>query len=256
MTSPLCTVSDNGGPAGPTINGVDVANDGTDVTIALADIGGVGPWSLAFVQSDDMVVVPALTVDYVHKTATFTKPTGPWALILQSQVNLGLDVNFQKDNSLTTTFGIYIRYNGLRLAAANERTEGSSEWGWTTKFNDLVRSSGGIPSGAYHVQRASGGAAVVTVIGSQQPQYAGFHNLSADGTCNLPTTGMVDGQPVQVQSEFAALSAGHNIVIDGGTNHIYYEETDQGTSYTMTLGAWGAGGGAIAVWNGSYWVLS
>src|SRR5208337_1075509 len=251
MTSPLCTVSDDGNPAVPTTNGVDVVDDGMTVTIALADIGGVGPWSIAIISEDDEVVPPALTVDYVAKTATFTKPTGPWALIFQSQVNEGLDINFQVDPSYTTTFGIYIRTGttSLRLAAANERTEGSAEWGWTTKFNDLVRASGGAPTGAYNVQRASGGAAVITIVGSQQPQYAGFHDLSADGTCDLPTTGMVIGQPVQIQSEKAALGAGHGIAINAGSNHIYYEEVDQGTSYTMTLGTWGAGGGTIAVWN-------
>ena len=144
MTSPICKVNGN-----TTGNGVNVAKN-TLTTIALADTAGVKAWSLRCISTDENLV-PAtisagLTIDQITKTATFTSPNtdNGVALIFESEVNGGLDVNGRKDASLTTRFGVFVLTSpgGLRVGAFDETLEGDASYGWTSKFNAAVRAAG------------------------------------------------------------------------------------------------------------------
>ena len=144
MTSPICKVNGN-----TTGNGVNVAKN-TLTTIAIADTAGVKSWSLRCISSDEnqvpATITAGLTVDQITKTATFTSPNtdNGVALIFESEVNGGLDVNGRKDASLTTRFGVFVLTNpgSLRVGAFDETLEGSASYGWLTKFNATVRSAG------------------------------------------------------------------------------------------------------------------
>lgn len=143
LPSPTCTVQDGAGSPQSTVDGVDVTA-GNTITIQLASLAGVRTWSISVVGTDDEVATPALSVNYTTKTATFTAPAGQWALIFQSQIDGGIDVNNQAQADYTTTFGVYSTgIGGYRLFAVNERYEGSSAFGWTTKVNALIRSLAG-----------------------------------------------------------------------------------------------------------------
>lgn len=144
--SPTCTVKDGAGSPQSTLDGVNVTA-GNTITIQLASLAGVRGWSITVVGRDDAVASPTLTVNYTTCTATFTAPAAPWALIFQSRVNGGVDLNGQAQDDYTTTFGVYCTGSGnARLMAVNERTEGSSGFGWITKINSLLRTLiGGVP---------------------------------------------------------------------------------------------------------------
>ena len=108
MSSPICTV--NGSATG---NGVNVARN-TSVTIQLFDTAGVNAWSIRCLTTDDLQVANTITaglaINTITKTATFTSPnvTNGAALIFESKVNGGLDVNGRVDESLTTRFGVFV----------------------------------------------------------------------------------------------------------------------------------------------------
>jgi hypothetical protein len=138
--SPICTVN-----ATSTINGVDVLIADTN-TIALADTAGVKQWSITCINTDDLLssatITAGLTIDTIAKTATFYSPVAGSALIFQSKVNNGKDANGTVDPSLTTTFGVYVKTGlGFRVAAFDEKTEGSGSFGWITKINAMIRNN-------------------------------------------------------------------------------------------------------------------
>ena len=143
MTSPICTV--NGSTTG---NGVDVAKNST-VTIAIADTAGVKAWSLRCITTDDnhsaATITSALSINLVSKTATFTSPnvSDGAAMIFESKVNGGLDINGRVDESLTTRFGVYVVTDtgNLRVGAFDETVEGNASFGWLVKFNAGIRSA-------------------------------------------------------------------------------------------------------------------
>lgn len=145
MTSPICKVNGN-----TTGNGVNVAANAV-VTVALTDTAGVQSWSLRCLSSDEnqnpAAVTAGLTVNQITKSATFTSPNTDLgvALIFESEVNGGLDVNGRKDASLTTRFGVFVLTNpgSLRVGAFDETLEGDASYGWTSKFNAAVRGVGG-----------------------------------------------------------------------------------------------------------------
>lgn len=133
-----------------TDNGVDVTQ-GSTVTIALADPAGVNVWTVRCIYTDENHVADditaALVIDTPSKTATFTMPSDGYALgcalMFESIVNGGLDVNGNIVDSYTTKFGVYTKFNNaLRIAAVNETIEGSNDFGWTPKINDAIRSLG------------------------------------------------------------------------------------------------------------------
>jgi len=137
--SPTCTVQDGAGSPQSTLDGVDVTA-GNTITIQLASLAGVRGWSITVAGTDDEVATPTISVNSTTKTATFTAPAGVWALVFQSQINGGVDLDGQVQDSYTTTFGIYSTgIGGYRLFAVNERYEGSNAFGWTTKVNALIR---------------------------------------------------------------------------------------------------------------------
>lgn len=141
MTSPLCTVN-----GGSTTNGVNVTA-GSSATIALADTGGVTQWSLSCIGTDETTTTSAvnavLSVNQVSKTATLNPvPAAGTAMVFQSQVNNGQDINGRVVAAYTTTFALFVPLtNSLRTAAINETTEGDASYGWTSKFNALVRNT-------------------------------------------------------------------------------------------------------------------
>ena len=144
MSSPNCLVNGSA-----TTNGVDVPKN-TLVTIQLADIAGVGAWSIRCVSTDELqsatTITTGLTINAITKTATFTSPnvSGGAALIFESRVNGGKDANGRVDASLTTRFGIYVLTDdgSLRVGAFDETTEGSASYGWTAKVNAAIRAAG------------------------------------------------------------------------------------------------------------------
>ena len=147
MPSPACTV--NGGATTP--SGVDVTA-GTLVTIALASTSGVQPnqWQLTCIGTDETnvpaTIQASLSINLNTFTATFTIPsTLGQALIFQSVVNNGRDVNNVVQASYTTTFGVFVRtVNGQRVLATQETTESSATNGWTVDVNSVIRSAGAV----------------------------------------------------------------------------------------------------------------
>jgi hypothetical protein len=139
MTSPTCTVN-----ATATTNGVDVTA-GSTAGIALADVANVTQWALTCIGTDDSTLASTinglLTVDQVTKTASLTPvPAAGTAMVFQSQVNNGRDVNGRAVPEYTTTFAIFVPLTGgYRTGAINETLEGSAAFGWITKLNALTR---------------------------------------------------------------------------------------------------------------------
>lgn len=128
----------------PQINGVNVAAHST-VVISLASSVGVYNWSLQCIGTDDTntaaYVNSTLVVNYATNTATFTSPyTNGSTCIFQSVVNGGADINGVEQPHYATTFGVYVlSSSGQRLAAQDETTEGSANYGWVAKYNSIVR---------------------------------------------------------------------------------------------------------------------
>ena len=140
--SPLVLIN-----ATPQVNGVDVDKNST-VTVALASSAGVYAWDVTCIGTDDDSTVAAvnatLAINHSNNTATFTSPDGYGrALIFQSTVNNGVDINGVVQASYVTTFGVYILSDPLqlRVGAQNETNEGDVTFGWLTKFNDIIRTT-------------------------------------------------------------------------------------------------------------------
>jgi len=120
----------------------------TTVTVQLVSLAGVNTWSLMSVGTDDLLVASTvnagLAINSTTQTATFTAPAAGSAIIFQSLVNGGTDVNGVAQPSYKTTFAVYVlTAGGLRVGAVNETTEGSAGFGWLTKVNSVIRSPGG-----------------------------------------------------------------------------------------------------------------
>lgn len=167
MTSPNCLVNGSS-----TINGVDVAAS-TPYTIALADVAGVKTWSLQCIGTDELLsattITGGLSINFTTFTATATSPEIGSALIFRSVVNGGRNTNGQDDPLLTTTFGVYVQSVAeTRVGALNETLEGSAAFGWTTKFNAIVR-------------KAIGSGNVVQTIYSNMPVSSGTDYTSDGG---------------------------------------------------------------------------
>jgi hypothetical protein len=202
--SPLCTVN-----ATSTLNGVNVTAAST-VTIALVDTAGVKQWTISAINTDDLLsaatVTAGLTINTVAKTATFTAPAAGSALIFQSVVNNGKDANGAVDPTLTTTFGVYVlTTSGYRAAAFDEKTEGSSSFGWVTKLNAVVRNNLVTPAsagagmvfsgGAYNVVANADGSLVVAADDIKVGVLAtdAQHGVRGGGTLHAAATGSVAG---------------------------------------------------------------
>lgn len=139
MTSPICLVN---GLA--TTNGVDVSTSST-VTIQLADTAGVNTWEITCIGTDELTtpatINATLTItDVINKTAQFTMSSYDGsAVILQSRVNLGRDVNGKVINSYTTTFKVATVVHTNRVIALNETLENNASFGWIGPINQALR---------------------------------------------------------------------------------------------------------------------
>ena len=148
--SPACNVLDNstdGGsyqPARP--NGINVS-PGDSVTVELASTSGVRSWSLSVFGLDDQTNAspPSLTFAAGPPNSysfTFPNATGR-AVLLQSVVNGGVDVNGTHQPSYTTTIGIFsLTPQGLRTLALGETFE-SCPVGWVCDVNSIIRGGSG-----------------------------------------------------------------------------------------------------------------
>jgi len=160
MASPLLELNSAslGGWVAAAEDGVDVL-PGEVVSLRLIDSAGIRLWNLTVIGTDEEITAPAITqAGSISGTATFTVPTPPddgVALGIQSQVGflaLGEDRYSQPDPTYTTTIGVFVRTGeGLRLGFINEKLEGSAEWGWVIKINELTRrapaTGTGVPTG-------------------------------------------------------------------------------------------------------------
>jgi len=184
--SPLCTVDGS-----PTLDGRDVSPSAT-VTIALADAAGVTTWRVICINTDELNSASTITLEIaasinpVTKTATFTAPASTSdgaALIFQSVVNNGFDINGTAQPSYTTTFGVYVlTANSLRVGAFAESTEGDSQFGWVSKYNPIIRAFTG-----------GGGLAGAGLIFS-----GGAYNVGQNGD----NTVIVNANDIQVNPSF------------------------------------------------------
>ena len=156
--SPICTVNGSS-----TINGVDVTASSL-VTIALADTAGVRQWNLSCVSTDELnvaaTVTAGLAINLATKTAVFTAPAGLGsALIFQSVINGGVDLNGVAQPSYTTTFKVSVlTASSLRVVAFNESLENSAAFGWTNIINNTIRNYTGSAASAGAGLTFSGGA--------------------------------------------------------------------------------------------------
>ena len=147
MTSPVCTVN-----ATATTNGVDLT-PATTATIALADVAGVKQWSILAVDTDELNLAASinatLVVDSITKTATFTVPAAGSAVLFESVVNNGRDINGRVEPTYTARFGIYtLTGSGLRVLAFDESLESNAAFGWISTLNSLVRNVSVSPGSA------------------------------------------------------------------------------------------------------------
>ena len=142
MISPLCLINNI-----PQENGLNVAPSSV-VTIALASAVGVNNWTLSVFGTDELTTPPMITMG-TGFTATFTMPNYEGsAIILQSVVNNSQDPSGTFNSSLNTTLGVYtLTFDGYRVGAVGETFEGSNIYGWTSKFNPIIRAKGGGPTG-------------------------------------------------------------------------------------------------------------
>lgn len=148
--NPTCLV---GGAS--TVNGINVTG-GSTISITLANPAGANVWSVTCTSTDDNNAAAAINgtqspASGPNGTWTFVVPVGACAIQFQSQVGvnaLGRDAGSIAQASYTTTFGVYVLTANRRLAFLGETFEGNAAFGWTAKYNNLVASGGGAPSGA------------------------------------------------------------------------------------------------------------
>lgn len=140
MASPDPTCTINGLTS---VGGQNVTASST-VTIQLANLAGVNSWSISCIGTDETnvssTITSSLVINTTTKTATFTAPAAGSALIFQSKVNGGVDINGVSQAAYTKTFGVYVPSpSGFRLAAVNETTEGDASYGWVSKLNRVAK---------------------------------------------------------------------------------------------------------------------
>jgi hypothetical protein len=141
LPSPLVLI--NGSPQ---VNGYN-AIAGDTVTVSLASNYGVYTWDILCIGTDELntaaSVNATLVINPASMIATFTMPNNDGygtALIFQSTINNGMDVNGLVQSIYTTTFGVYVLTTaGNRVGAQNETIEGNAIYGWLTKFNPIAR---------------------------------------------------------------------------------------------------------------------
>lgn len=138
--SPICQVANGAGPFVATDNGVDV-DTGATVSIRLADTTDVTRWHLQVIGTDEVSEAPTLTgvtngeVSSPSTVVTFTMPEARGRALLFRSTTAGIG------GPVTTTFAVYtLTVLGARVGAVNEKREGSTNYGWITLFNPIIRS--------------------------------------------------------------------------------------------------------------------
>jgi hypothetical protein len=257
MTSAICTVNGLS-----TVGGVDVADDLGTVTIQLVDLAAE-EWSISVVGTDDLVATPSLSINYTTKTATFTKPAGPWSLILQSQVDNGKDINQKPQPTYTTTFKISVLASGaLRLLASNERAEGSASFGWITVFNALVHAGGGSSSSGFSSVLAITGTGTTVLTPTTGRNLVTLASVTGALVAEFPAAPTVGCSFLfKLKDTSMTLSSGaHTFQVNGNGHHVEFEGSNDagGTDLSPVFGIdnFGSpGGGAIEyAWDGSTWL--
>jgi hypothetical protein len=113
----------------------------TTYTITLNSTVGVSSWVLSVASMSSNVVSTDYTLTKTNEfTYTFKTPNiadGP-TVRFKSQINNGLNAGVY-DPSLTTTFILYTKVNGLRQLAPGETTEIDALNGWTKTLNELIK---------------------------------------------------------------------------------------------------------------------
>lgn len=215
--SPLCTVSDNGGPFLPTTGGINVgAND--SIQIQLANPTGVTSWYLVVYGTDEITSAPTLT-NVNPGTGLVTSPTSIVAFVYPG-LPVGRSIVFQStvtsgSNTVQTTFAIYSPSpNGDRVAAVGETREGNSNFGWAAILNPIMRQGAGYlyyddnlltpPTGFYTIQGAldylKGHSAGIELENNGSPIANNPHNIlnlidltavdNGGGSASLTVTGI------------------------------------------------------------------
>lgn len=141
MPSPLVLINSTA-----QLNGVNVSASST-VTIALVSTVGVSNWNVTCFGTDELTTPAAingtLVINHATNVATFTAPasgSNGAAMVFQSTINNGVDVNGVLQPSYFSTFGVYILTGiSTRVGAAGETTEGDSIYGWVSKLNIALR---------------------------------------------------------------------------------------------------------------------
>lgn len=148
MSSPICEIKVGLTAYQPTNDGVN-STPGAAIIIRLVSGAGVNTWSIRCLTTDQTLVADVITgsliVDPLLKTASFGAPTArPKAMIFESIVNGGVDINGRSRSDYRSTFGLYIPTTaGVRVIAANETTESNSDFGWIVSINDVIANGGG-----------------------------------------------------------------------------------------------------------------
>jgi hypothetical protein len=268
------TASSNGIvlPTG-TINVVSTAgfnSSGTFIIIGGSTITYTGKTSTSFtgctggsgtLSTGQRVSSIVLTIDQITKTATFVAPILGNALIFQSVVNFGVDLQETPQPSYTTTFGVYVlTTSGFRVSAAGETIEGDLNFGWTSKFNNLIRNytatagSAGdgmvFSSGAYNVVAANDSitvnpdsiqlkAAYKTLLDGATSAVTASTLVQRTGTGAINVSD-VDGTDITVTtSNSFLLSAGNGMTFSNQGGPFLIEDPSGGG---ITIDASGGGG--------------
>jgi hypothetical protein len=187
--------------------------------VQLASLAGVSTWSLTIAGQDELVAPPSLSINSTTKTATYTAPAAGSALLFKSVVNAGVDLNGVAQPSYTTTFTVYtLTAGGKRVLASNERTEGSTSFGWIVPINTLIRGGGGSFTAGGDLTGTSSSQTVVQLTGS------GSAVAIVSGTkLNFASNGLYDQQGASGKHSFmfagtekAKFDAAHGLLFVGG----------------------------------------
>ena len=139
MPSPNCLVNGYS-----TVSGYDTTPSQL-TTISLASETGVNAWELKCIGTDCFITSAAINAllkyNALTNVYTFTIPSGALgcAIMFQSKINNGLDINGVYQNSYVTNFEVFaIGTYGYRLVAQNQTTEADAVNGWATDINDIL----------------------------------------------------------------------------------------------------------------------
>lgn len=208
--NPSCEIKDGAAAYVTAVGGVNVTPTNT-IIIRLASQVGVDSWQITCATTDETsdatAVTAALTIDPLTKTATFTAPAAGKAYRFRSVVNNGIDANGVVQTSYSTTFCVYTAVSGRRVLAADETTEGSTDFGWIVYHNDMIRNFGSGGGG--------GGSAGFFGANFHFLTYQNGSGVGATGLNHVPTTGVVQVNRGLVVQGTAVATLANAMLING-----------------------------------------